>query len=187
MSVRRILGGGRARGISFWPLPNSSGWWWLTSSVFLAKTSCCKITHANGYYGAWPGWVVSVSVFTLTVRYFQESILWARFLYLLISRKTLKSFLVTTVPRCQSRILDWLIGLTNPVSRKFHQTSRNLLGKYVLDSMYFSITKITCIPSPPASLEHSFSELSEVLSPGLQSSFLHQIKFNLQLSCSAFF
>ena len=32
--------------------PNSSGWWWLVSSVFLTRTSCCKITHANGYYDA---------------------------------------------------------------------------------------------------------------------------------------
>ena len=28
------------------------------SSVFLTRTSCHKITHANSYYGAWPGWVV---------------------------------------------------------------------------------------------------------------------------------
>ena len=34
---------------------NSSGSWWLVSSVFLTTTSCPKITHANGYYGAWPG------------------------------------------------------------------------------------------------------------------------------------
>ena len=32
------------------------------SSMFLSRTSCCKTTHANGYYGAWPGWVVSISV-----------------------------------------------------------------------------------------------------------------------------
>ena len=25
-----------------------------------------KITHANGYYGAWPGWSVSISVLPLT-------------------------------------------------------------------------------------------------------------------------
>ena len=28
-------------------------------------TSCRKITHANGYYGAWPGWAVSMSVLHL--------------------------------------------------------------------------------------------------------------------------
>ena len=27
---------------------------------------CHKTTHVNGYYGAWPGWVVSVSVLPLT-------------------------------------------------------------------------------------------------------------------------
>ena len=42
MSERRILGGGRTRGVSFWPFPNSSGWWWLVSSVFLTRTSCHK-------------------------------------------------------------------------------------------------------------------------------------------------
>ena len=26
------------------------------------KVTCLKVTHANGYCGAWPGWVVSVSV-----------------------------------------------------------------------------------------------------------------------------
>ena len=36
---------------------------WLISSVFLSRTSCHKTTHANVYYGAWPGWAVSVSVF----------------------------------------------------------------------------------------------------------------------------
>ena len=53
------------RGISFWPLLNSCGWWWLVSSMFLARTSCHKITHENGYCGTWPGWVASVSVFPL--------------------------------------------------------------------------------------------------------------------------
>ena len=48
------------------PFPNSSGWWRLISSVFLIRISCHKTTHANGYYGAWPGWAVSVSVLPLT-------------------------------------------------------------------------------------------------------------------------
>ena len=66
MPERRILGGGRIRGVSFWPFPNSSSWWWLISSVFLTRTSSRKTTHANGYYGVWPGWAVSVSVLPLT-------------------------------------------------------------------------------------------------------------------------
>ena len=45
----------------FWPFLNSSGWWWLLSSVFLTRISCHKITHTNSYCDAWPGWVVSVS------------------------------------------------------------------------------------------------------------------------------
>ena len=62
MPARRILGSGRTCSISFWPFLNSSGWWWLISSVFLTRTSCRETTHANSYYGAWPGWAVSVSV-----------------------------------------------------------------------------------------------------------------------------
>ena len=66
MLARGILGSGQTRGVSFWPFPNSSGWWWLISSVFLIRISCHKTTHANGYYGAWPGWAVSISVLPLT-------------------------------------------------------------------------------------------------------------------------
>ena len=66
MPERRILGGGRTCGVSFWPFPNSSSWWRLVSSVFLTRTSCCKTTHANGYYAAWPGWAVSISMLPLT-------------------------------------------------------------------------------------------------------------------------
>ena len=72
MPEKRILGGGRTWGVSFWPFLNSSGWWWFISSMFLTRTSFCKTTHAYGYYGAWPGWAVSVSVLPLTV-YLGES------------------------------------------------------------------------------------------------------------------
>ena len=41
-------------------------WWWLVSSRFLTRTSCHKIIHANGYYGAWLVWVVSARMFPLT-------------------------------------------------------------------------------------------------------------------------
>ena len=37
------------------------------SSVFLTGTSCRKTTYANGYYAAWPGWTVSISVLPLTI------------------------------------------------------------------------------------------------------------------------
>ena len=32
----------RTCGISFWPFPSSSSWWWLVSSVFLTRTSWLK-------------------------------------------------------------------------------------------------------------------------------------------------
>ena len=67
MLVRGILGSGRTHGVSFRPFPNSSHWWWLISSIFLIRISCHITTHANGYYGAWPGWEVSVSVLPLTL------------------------------------------------------------------------------------------------------------------------
>ena len=49
MLARGILGSGRTRSVSFRPFPNSSGWWWLISSVFLTRISCHKTTRANGY------------------------------------------------------------------------------------------------------------------------------------------
>ena len=52
MLARGILGSGQTRGVSFRPFPNSSGWWWLISSVFLTRISCSKTTHANGYQTA---------------------------------------------------------------------------------------------------------------------------------------
>ena len=70
MPVRRILGGGRTCGVFFQSFLNSSGWWWLISSVFLTRFLTSVVpntTHANGYYGAWPGWAVSVSVLPLTL------------------------------------------------------------------------------------------------------------------------
>ena len=66
MLARGILGSGRTGSVSSRPFLNSSGWWCLISSVFLIRISCHKITHANGYYGAWPGWAVSISVLPLT-------------------------------------------------------------------------------------------------------------------------
>ena len=46
MPVRRILGGGWTCGISFWPFPNSSSWWWFICSMFFTRTSCHKTVHA---------------------------------------------------------------------------------------------------------------------------------------------
>ena len=40
----------------------------LVPYSFLIRISCHKTTHANSYYGAWPGWAVSISVLPLTER-----------------------------------------------------------------------------------------------------------------------
>ena len=66
MLAKGILGAGQTRSVSFCPFLNSSSWWWLISSVFLIRISCHKTPHAAGYYGAWPGWAVSISVLPLT-------------------------------------------------------------------------------------------------------------------------
>ena len=66
MLARGILQSGRTHNVSFRPFPNSSSGGWLISSVFLIRISCHKTTHANGYYGAWPSWAVSISVLPLT-------------------------------------------------------------------------------------------------------------------------
>ena len=48
-------------------------------SIFLIRISCHKTTHANSYYGAWPGWAVSISVLPLTeVDTITILILWVR-------------------------------------------------------------------------------------------------------------
>ena len=52
--------------VSPFDLSHSSHWWRLISSMFLTWNFCCKATRANGFYGAWPGWAVSVSVLPLT-------------------------------------------------------------------------------------------------------------------------
>ena len=78
------------------------------------------------------------------IRYFQGTILWAQFLYLLIHRKVLKSFMVMSAPE-------------------------TFCKKYMLNCMYSSFTKITYILTIPPPLWSSFSELSEMLSPGLHS------------------
>ena len=49
--------------------------------MFLTRTSFRKTTHANGYYGAWPRWAVSVRVLPLTVgtdTVRKKSELWSR-------------------------------------------------------------------------------------------------------------
>ena len=51
--VHALLSQGGCQRKEFWEVvgrfPNSSGWWWLISSMFLTRTSCHKTTKANGY------------------------------------------------------------------------------------------------------------------------------------------
>ena len=91
-------------------------------------------------------------------RYSQELISWAQFLYLLISRKALKSFM------CNNCFL-WL-----EVSQDQQKFSTK---KYVLDCKCTPPLPKSHIHCPPCPLPlwSSFSELSEVLSPRPQSSY----------------
>ena len=66
-------------------------------------------------------------------------------------------------------------------------TSRKLLQCKCLTSLNYPFTKILQVDLPTLPLWSSLSELSEVLSPRVQSSFCPQIKFNLHLSHHAFF
>ena len=42
----------------------------LVGRALLVPCSCCKITQAGVYCGAWPKWAVSVNVFSLTAGFF---------------------------------------------------------------------------------------------------------------------
>ena len=61
----RSIGVPKERGV--WNSPGGRKDKVFCPSVFLTRTSCRKTTLANGYYGAWPGWVVSISVLPLTI------------------------------------------------------------------------------------------------------------------------
>ena len=75
----RILGGGWTCVLHVWTRytpcsakmdtrEDSGRWLDMLVYPFVQKdrTSCHKTTRANGYYGAWPGWAVSISVLPLT-------------------------------------------------------------------------------------------------------------------------
>ena len=96
------------RHVTFSPFLNSSSWWWIISSVFLTRTSCHKTTHANDYYGAWPGWAVSVSVLALTVGC---SLLKSKYLRVSVGRNRKFALLRRLAPQGQgwlmSQNLSW--------------------------------------------------------------------------------
>ena len=99
------------------------------------------------------------------VRYYQELILWAQFLYLLISRKVLNPSW-------------WQLFIVT--SRKLHETNRNLLEKYVPVCIYSPFTIITHILTfSPASLEQFLRAIWGAVS-WAAILILPQIKLNLQ-------
>ena len=78
----RILGGGRTPGISFWPFPNSSSW---NSSMFLTRTSCCKITCKSMVPGQCEGfqsmllltlWVLETPPWNICARTAAQGLSW---------------------------------------------------------------------------------------------------------------
>ena len=77
----------------------------LISSVFLSRTSCCKTTYANGYYVAWPGWAVSISVLPLTFAAHQA------FIFFTISWSLLKLMSFESVMSSNHHILCRLLLL----------------------------------------------------------------------------
>ena len=110
------------------------------------------------------------------VRCFQKLLLWAQFLYLLISREALKSFTVGRTLWCPS--LWWQLFLVT--SRKFRQ-------KYVLDCMYSLSTKIIYILTFPPWLLEKFLRATWGVVSRAAVFILPQIKLNSQLSHCAFF
>ena len=106
--------------------------------------------------------------------YIQELIIWAQILRLLISREALKSFMVTIVSCDQQKlqVTSWI----------FLQKNTCLLAWTPLYKYNHIYTLLFLLP-----LQSSLSELCEMLSLWLQSSYLPQIKLNSQISCSVLF
>ena len=75
----------------------------LLVPVFLTKTSCHKTTHANGYYGAWPGWAVSVSVLPLTA---DCSLLKSKYLRVSVGMNRKSALLRRLAPQGEGRLMS---------------------------------------------------------------------------------
>lgn len=98
-------------------------------------------------------------------RYIQELIVWAHILCLLTSREALKSFMVKIVSCDQKKLQEtsWI----------FLQKNICLLAWTPLYKYNHIYTLLSLLP-----LRSSLSELCEMLSLWLQSSYLPQIKLN---------
>ena len=88
----------------YFPVPTKN--WYLPSASTgirsLATTATDLLYALKGFQGGDQEWGTALGKTGRTslqiVRYFQEKILWAKFLHLLISRKALKSLMVTSAP-----------------------------------------------------------------------------------------
>ena len=100
--------------------------WKSDVTIFLIRISCHKTTHANGYYGAWPGWAVSISVLPLTQEGWSETPDASKSqvlnLYIFACIPLAKANYITNLPSMQlGNILLWQW----PISRE-----KGDLGKY---------------------------------------------------------
>ena len=89
--------------------------------------------------------------------YFQELVLWTQFLYLLISRKAQKYFMV----------FSFILHCCSWPQVTFMRLAETCCKNMCFSCMYSPITKITYILTSPVPYWSSFSELSEIPSPRL--------------------
>ena len=97
---------------------------------------------------------------SLDGQYSQELILWAQFLYILISRKALKSFMVTIVS-----------GVSHEAEASWDQQKFSTKFLCVWLHVFPLCQNHICTVLSPLPLWNSLSEFTEVLSSGLQSLF----------------
>ena len=140
-----------------WGHKVAGGWakWTKTRRAFAICLCCCSCWPLHSLKGIQGGeWGTLCPRETgetgLLDSYFQELISWSHFLHLLISRKTLNPFWW-----CQLLLL----------------TSRKPFIKWVLDCTELPLHQNLIFRLSPLPLWSSFSDLSEGLSPGLQSKF----------------
>lgn len=168
--IERILGSGRTRGVSFSPFLNSFGWWWLISSIFLIRISCHKTTHANGYYGAWPGWAISVSVLPLTLPVNIQgwfSLGWTGWISLQfkgLSRVFSNTISKASVLQCSAFFVVQLSHSYVTTRKTKALTMRTFVSK-VMPLLFNMLSRlvITCLPRSKCLLISWLQSLSEVI------------------------